>query len=160
MILRLLLVAVLILLVAAWLTRAPRLRRAIWIVMVAIAVYGVLKATGVIEAIAPARDGAIVLDVPSGHKMAILSPVDLGGRVKGLQVNRATKANVLPIVRANLDAEARVITDDSSLYREMDAEYTHALVRHTNGAGELNPTQADDRFARLMDDIGKARAPD
>ncbi len=57
MFLRLLLVSVLVLLVVSWLTRSPKARRAIWIVMIAIAVYGVLKATGVIDAIAPARDG-------------------------------------------------------------------------------------------------------
>lgn len=68
-----------------------------------------------------------------GHKMAVLSLVDRGGRVQSFHVKQANKRSVLPIVRQNLDAEAKVVTDDSGLYRDLDAEYMHAFVRHTAG---------------------------
>jgi len=51
--------AVLILAVVAWLTRAPRVRRALWAVLLLIAAYGILKATGVIDALAPSRTGVL-----------------------------------------------------------------------------------------------------
>lgn len=57
MILRIIVLALVVLGVFAWLTRSPRARQAIWTMLVVIAVYAVLKATGVIEAIAPNRDG-------------------------------------------------------------------------------------------------------
>lgn len=43
--------------IVTMITRRPRLRRALWVALVLVAVYGVLKATGVVDALAPARDG-------------------------------------------------------------------------------------------------------
>lgn len=53
--LRFLFLALVALVIAAMLTRSPRLRRALWIVFGLIAFYGILKITGVIEALAPDR---------------------------------------------------------------------------------------------------------
>ncbi|MEI4194885.1 IS1595 family transposase [Roseovarius sp. E0-M6] len=69
----------------------------------------------------------------SGHKMAVLSLVDRSGRVQSFHVKKADKASVLPILRDNLDAEAKVITDESGLYGKLDAEYMHAFVNHGRG---------------------------
>jgi hypothetical protein len=66
----------------------------------------------------------------AGHKMAVLSLVDRSARVQSFHVKRADKRNVLPIVCANLDAEAKVIKDESGLYRNLDGEYVHAFVNH------------------------------
>jgi hypothetical protein len=55
--LRFVVAAAVIAVIAALLTRNPRARRAIWALLVLVAAYGVLKATGVIEAIAPDRNG-------------------------------------------------------------------------------------------------------
>lgn len=43
--------------IIALLTRRRRVRLALWLLLGALGTYAVLKATGVIEAIAPARDG-------------------------------------------------------------------------------------------------------
>lgn len=43
--------------VIALFTRSTRLRRGLWAVLVLMAAYAVLKLTGVIEAVAPDRDG-------------------------------------------------------------------------------------------------------
>jgi len=62
--------------------------------------------------------------------MAVLSLVDRSGRVQSFHVKKANKRNVLPILRENLDAEAKVITDESGLYGNLDSEYMHAFVNH------------------------------
>jgi len=67
------------------------------------------------------------------HKNAVLSLVDRQGRVKSFRVKKADKETILPILRKNLDAEARVITDDAGIYHDLDTEYTHAFVRHSHG---------------------------
>ncbi len=41
----------------AAITRNPQLKRALWVAALVVAAYGLMKATGVVEAIAPARDG-------------------------------------------------------------------------------------------------------
>jgi len=46
-----------LLLLVGFLTRLPSVRRALLLLLGILAVYAVLKLTGVIEAIAPARDG-------------------------------------------------------------------------------------------------------
>ncbi len=43
--------------IVGWLTRMPGVRRALWVALVLLGIYAVLKATGVIEALAPARNG-------------------------------------------------------------------------------------------------------
>ena len=66
----------------------------------------------------------------AGHKMAVLSLVDRSGRVQSFHVKKADKRTVLPILRANLAEEAKVITDESGLYYDLDEEYLHAFVNH------------------------------
>lgn len=57
MILRVVVLALVALGVFAWLTRSPWARQAIRTLLAILAVYAILKAAGVIEAIAPKRDG-------------------------------------------------------------------------------------------------------
>ncbi len=55
--LRIVLLVVALLLLVALMTRADTLRRALYVILGAMALYAVLKATGVIEALAPDRIG-------------------------------------------------------------------------------------------------------
>lgn len=85
-----------------------------------------------------------------GHKNVVLTLVDRAGNSRSFHVDRATKANVLPILRENLDSDARVITDDSGLYRELDYEYTHAYVDHSKGEygrGEITTNTVEGFFS-------------
>jgi hypothetical protein len=50
-------VLVIVLLVVAMITRSRNIQRALWVVAGVAVVYTILKLTGVIEAIAPDRDG-------------------------------------------------------------------------------------------------------
>ncbi len=54
---RFLFILVVLIAVVALFASSPRSRHVSWAVFVALAVYAVLKATGVIEALAPDRDG-------------------------------------------------------------------------------------------------------
>lgn len=77
----------------------------------------------------------------SAHKHAVLTLVDRKGEARSFHIDEATRANIMPIVRDNLDVEAKVITDDASYYRNLDKEYMHAFVNHSAkewGRGEIH----------------------
>ena len=84
------------------------------------------------------------------HKVPVLTLVSRSGEARSFQVERANRANVLPIVRKNLDDEARVITDDSGIYRDFDREYEHAFVVHSKGEygrGEITTNTVEGYFS-------------
>jgi len=66
----------------------------------------------------------------AGHKMAVVTLVSRGGLARSFHVDRATKAEVLPILRDNLAAEAVVYTDESHIYRKLGQEFAHDTVNH------------------------------
>lgn len=77
-----------------------------------------------------------------GRKHIVLTLVDRDtGKARSFKIDRANKETVLPILRDNLDKEARVITDDSSIYNRLHEEYIHAFVVHSKkqwGRGEIH----------------------
>ncbi|RFB04539.1 IS1595 family transposase [Parvularcula marina] len=86
-------------------------------------------------------------------KAVVLTLVDRDtGRARSFHIERATKAEILPILRDNLDAEARVITDEYSVYKNLDTEYAHAYVVHSKkqwGRGEIH-TNTIEGFYSIM----------
>ena len=67
-------------------------------------------------------------------KTPMLTLVDRdSGRSKSFVLKRATKAEILPIIRENLADEARVVTDEYGVYQNLDTEYMHAFVTHSKG---------------------------
>lgn len=83
-------------------------------------------------------------------KVPVLTLVDRTGVARSFVIDKATKADVLPILRENLDHEARVITDDSGIYRELDREYMHAFVVHSKGEyarGEITTNTVEGFFS-------------
>ncbi len=84
------------------------------------------------------------------HKIPVLTLVDRHGEARSFVVESATKANVLPIVRKNLASEARVITDEASIYNKMNYEYMHAFVNHSKGEygrGEISTNTVEGFFS-------------
>lgn len=76
----------------------------------------------------------------ASHKNIVLTLVDRAGQTRSFHVDKASKAAILPILRANLAAEARVVTDESGVYKDLDKEYMHAFVNHSRkeyGRGEI-----------------------
>ena len=68
------------------------------------------------------------------HKRAVVSLVERGGKVRSFHVDKATKASVQPIVRANIARESRLMTDESGLYHQISSAFAeHLSVVHSVG---------------------------
>jgi len=67
-----------------------------------------------------------------GHKMKVLSLVSRGtGEARSVVVSRVNVQNVIPIVRANIEAEAHVITDEHKVYRYLNTMFAaHSVLCH------------------------------
>lgn len=69
------------------------------------------------------------------HKHAVLSLVERGGEVRSVHVDDVKAKTLVPILKANIAAEARVMTDEAGQYMYLGNEFAeHGVVRH--GAGE------------------------
>jgi transposase-like protein len=69
-----------------------------------------------------------------GHKNVVLSLVERGGSVRSFHVESTRKADVLPIVRANIDHETHVMSDEANQYRQLDQDFAkHDAVDHHRG---------------------------
>ena len=68
------------------------------------------------------------------HKMAVLGLVDReSGRARLFHVDQASGRNIQPIVLANLSREARLMTDEATMYRKIGREFAeHSAVHHYN----------------------------
>jgi transposase-like protein len=67
-----------------------------------------------------------------GHKNAVLTLVERGGSARSFHVENSSKAEVLPIVKANLDRETHVMTDEAGSYRTLDQHFAkHDAVDHS-----------------------------
>lgn len=68
------------------------------------------------------------------HKMAVLGLVDReSGRARFFHVDKAAGSIIQPIVLANLSREARLMTDESTIYRKIGREFAqHGAVHHYN----------------------------
>ncbi len=68
------------------------------------------------------------------HKRVILTLVNRQGAARSFHVDKATTANVLPIVKQNLSNEAVAVTDESRVYdRLADHAARHLTVNHARG---------------------------
>jgi len=66
------------------------------------------------------------------HKMTVLGLVDrTSGKCRMFYVEKAAGALIQPIVLANLSREARLMTDEHSMYRRIGREFAeHGAVKH------------------------------
>jgi len=65
-------------------------------------------------------------------------------------VDRANAKTILPIVNANLAAEARVFTDEAAIYNQMSRTHSHEYVRHGAkewGRGEVHTNTVEGYFS-------------
>jgi len=87
---------------------------------------------------------------PAG-KRAIVALVERGGKVRSFHVPRADGETVTKIVRENIDREARLMTDESPLYRKVGVEYaTHETVKHSvkeYARGDVNTNTVEGYFS-------------
>src|SRR5262245_13350333 len=81
---------------------------------------------GVVEPGEPKRRGG------GAHKNAVLALVERGGAVRTFHVDDVRAATLLPIVKANIAKEARVMTDDAATYyNKLDDFAGHGTVNHS-----------------------------
>jgi transposase-like protein len=77
------------------------------------------------------------------HKMKVLSLLDRNtGRTRSMVVDGITIADVTPILKANIAAEAHLLTDDAGQYRWMHRHFaSHNTTAHKSGqyVDPLNP---------------------
>jgi len=66
------------------------------------------------------------------HKMKVFALVDrTTGRSRSMVVDNLNKATLLPLIRENVEPEARVITDQAGYYRLLGKEFaSHETVNH------------------------------
>jgi transposase-like protein len=70
------------------------------------------------------KEGAVVKQ-GVGHKHVVLTLVERGGSARSFHVDSVKKEDVLPIVRANLDRESHVMTDEAQRYAQLGDEFAH-----------------------------------
>jgi hypothetical protein len=68
------------------------------------------------------------------HKNVVLTLVERGGSARSFHIDEATKDNIVPIVRENLDRESHLMTDEARRYEAIGHEFSkHDVVDHHRG---------------------------
>ena len=66
------------------------------------------------------------------HKHAVLTLVERGGSARSFHIDRVSKDEIIPIVRANIDRESHVMTDEAKRYERLDKDFAqHGSVDHS-----------------------------
>jgi transposase-like protein len=67
-----------------------------------------------------------------GHKNVVLTLVERGGAARSFHIDAATKENIVPILRANIDRESHLMTDEANRYTKVGKEFSdHGVVDHS-----------------------------
>ena len=68
------------------------------------------------------------------HKHKVLSLVDREtGQVRSMVVDDLKSSTLLPILRENIAAETKVMTDEADQYHYLNRDFPHEFVRHGKG---------------------------
>ena len=85
------------------------------------------------------------------NKRAIVALVERGGSLRSFHVANADKATVNAIIAANVRPEARVFTDESRLYGDVEGKFSeHQTVRHSAkeyARGEVHTNTIEGSFS-------------
>jgi transposase-like protein len=66
------------------------------------------------------------------HKNVVLTLVERGGSARSFHIDRVTKAEIVPIVKANINRESRLMTDEANQYVHIGREFaSHQAVDHS-----------------------------
>lgn len=79
------------------------------------------------------------------HKMKVLALVDrTTGRSRSVVVDNVHPNTIIPIVQANVDREARIVTDESSTYKDRLGDFAgHEIVVHSRGEYGRGPVHTN-----------------
>ena len=92
------------------------------------------------------------------HKNAVLTLVERGGAARSFHIDNIRKADILPIVRANIARESKVMTDEAAQYARLGDEFAkHGSVDHhraeygyTDRAGDRINTNTVEGFYSIF----------
>ncbi len=94
------------------------------------------KLSGIVEAdecyIGGRKRGEIGRPGPKNStKTPVVALVERGGRVRSFRTDRVTAENLAEVLRDNVEAEARLMTDENNAYRAIGREFaSHETVNH------------------------------
>lgn len=68
----------------------------------------------------------------AGHKNVVLTVVKRGGEARSFHVDSTTIADIVPILRANIKADAKIMTDEANQYKKLRDTFfpQHESVNH------------------------------
>ena len=89
------------------------------------------KISGNVEADETYIGGKTYSDRRFKNKTSVLGVVERNGEVRAKIVDGANASTVLPFLRANVEANSAIITDDSRIYNRLKREYPHESVNHS-----------------------------
>lgn len=88
-----------------------------------------------------------------GHKMKVLSLVERGGEKRSFHVPNVTAETLRPILKSQVAANARLMTDEASAYTKIGREFAeHGVVNHVSGEysrGDVTTNMVESSFALL-----------
>lgn len=68
----------------------------------------------------------------TGHKNSVLTLIERGGSARSFHIERTTKDEIIPIVKANIAKESHVMTDESAVYAKLGEYFaSHDSVDHS-----------------------------
>ncbi|MEZ5933325.1 MAG: IS1595 family transposase [Alphaproteobacteria bacterium] len=108
-----------------------------------------------VQAVSEQRKGRPYISTKPGkgisNKNPILALVERGGNVRSFHIRQANKDNVQELVRANIDRESTLYTDESRLYSGIDSHVAeHDTVHHASGEyvrGDVHSNTVESYFS-------------
>lgn len=74
------------------------------------------------------------------HKRPVLSLVERGGTVRSFHVEGTSAAHLVPILRANIDRETAIMTDEAGQYGKLNQEFaSHDWGQNYTSRTKRNP---------------------
>ena len=87
------------------------------------------------------------------HKMKVVSLVERDGKKRSFHVANVNAATLRPILNAQIDKRARLMTDEASIYTKVGREFAeHGVVNHSGGEycrGDITTNTVESSFAIL-----------
>ena len=85
------------------------------------------------------------------HKHAVLTLVSRTGEARSFHVDGTSTKDVMPILRANIASETKIVTDEAGQYKHLKREFAgHDFVRHGQGEygrGEIHTNTIEGYFS-------------
>lgn len=85
------------------------------------------------------------------HKFKVLSLVERGGRVRSVVVDDLKAKTLVPILKEQIDREAKIMTDEAGQYTHLSREFAeHGVVHHGRGEygrGEIHTNTIEGYFS-------------